>query len=39
MTLNLTSKVTTTSQCFVNDIEVNCSELDSYKSKFGYLIP
>lgn len=38
-TQNLTSKVTTTSQCFVNDIEVNCSELDSYKNKFGHLIP
>lgn len=28
-----------TSRCSINNIEVNCSELDSYKNKFDYLIP
>lgn len=38
-THNYTNRTTTTSQCFVNGVEVNCSELESYRNKFNYLLP
>jgi hypothetical protein len=36
---NYTQSITSTSQCFINGVETNCSEVDNYKSKFDKFLP
>lgn len=32
---NITQSITSTSQCYTNGEEVNCSEIETYTNKFG----